>query len=184
MKTKLLLTAIASLIIASTAQAQLGLTTEQCKQKFGKPSSEDKDGLTFDLSSTGRLSGSHLILILDGGKVVSASYFELGAGDSRGGVRYAKIAGDVTGIAKQYSPEITSFFQWRDNNSSGAFGGISWKKVVMSGIPGEDIYYVGSRGGKVAMYVQFPDESELTPAKIDLSTFDDETLKEYEKGDQ
>jgi|HubBroStandDraft_4_1064222.scaffolds.fasta_scaffold303283_2 hypothetical protein len=70
MKTKLLLTTLASLIVASTAQAQLGLTTEQCKQLFGQPSSEDNGGLTFERNN----EKINAIVSLENGKVDGVTY--------------------------------------------------------------------------------------------------------------
>jgi hypothetical protein len=143
MKFAMLTVTIASLIIANTANAQLGWTLEQCKAKFsGEPEIENVLGKTRATFSN---ADYVTIIDFDGGKVSSLLYGPRYENKERA---FKNIISEVVAV----SPEVSSWYQSYINGIKGTYGGISWgENETLSDKDG--VYFVGSKSGKVVMSV-------------------------------
>lgn len=154
MKSRLLLTALASLTIASTAHAQLGWTLDQCKAKFGEPTAIDPDDTnkndvnfrfagvctaTMTFSSSGRI-----IEVLYGYEMAYLVKHNLHAHEKYG----AELKKDLGELVSPYSPEIASWWAMEaiGEGDRGTYLGLTWRKD-------EDDYSVGYKNGRPVVRV-------------------------------
>ncbi len=116
MKSRFLLTALASLTIASTAHAQLGWTLDQCKAKFGEPTAIDPDDTNKNdvnfrfagvCTATMTFSSSRQIIeVLYGYEMAYLVKHNLHAHEKYG----AELKKDLGELVSPYSPEIASWW--------------------------------------------------------------------------